>query len=580
MVDKNKIKEVCKLFNDLQLYGDLYQDLIGKGVSNLDVKYAEIITEKVPGLLKDILNDERYKIKGSIGQGRITACPWIAIMDKNETTSTQEGVYLVFLFSKDLKKVYLTLGQGVTKLESEDIVKTRDMLRDKIHMEGSFLKHFNDQGIENEKYKLCAIYSSEWKSDDVEYCSRLLEENVKAYRSYMENIKNANRSENYSTINRTINSTDDDSKTLNMKSLHNFIAKYYKEFPSFWEYEKYKWQAVSHFQNNWDIEAEDFAQMFTEATSKQSNLLVAGKYYPIAVIQEYAEEDKERTRTMFRVLFDESRDITDRIQFFMDESESIRQIHPEKWKNHYQDMHAISVYLAFRYPEKYYIYKFTELKNTLEKLGDNFSLADKTTAAFYTRFTTYMDSLRDEIRKDKKLCSMISELIEQDDSCYEDKNMNVTTVDFVFYVGKRLKDVDVAPKSSEIIQPNENTRFWIYAPGEGASKWKECQETGLMLLGWDEIGDFTQYPTRPELVTHMKEIYDDHVHSFLHSGLAIWQFCHDIKPGDVVFVKRGIGTVLGRGVVQGDYEYDEDRTDFFNKRKVIWTNVLICLKRH
>ena len=71
----------------------------GEGLTNLDSSKTSILTKSIPDLLVDIFPKEKYKIKGSIGQGRITKCPWIAIMNKNVTTSTQEGVYLVFLLA-------------------------------------------------------------------------------------------------------------------------------------------------------------------------------------------------------------------------------------------------------------------------------------------------------------------------------------------------------------------------------------------------------------------------------------------------------------------------------------------------
>lgn len=45
-----------------------------------------------------------------------------------------------------------------------------------------------------------------------------------------------------------------------------------------------------------------------------------------------------------------------------------------------------------------------------------------------------------------------------------------------------------------------------------------------------------------------------------------------MKPGDVVFVKKGKHEIVGRGIVRSDYEYDPDRESFKNVRKVEWTH--------
>jgi 5-methylcytosine-specific restriction protein B len=54
------------------------------------------------------------RVKYSAGQGNWASVPWLALMDDRETSSTQRGVYCVYLFREDGSGVYLTLNQGVT----------------------------------------------------------------------------------------------------------------------------------------------------------------------------------------------------------------------------------------------------------------------------------------------------------------------------------------------------------------------------------------------------------------------------------------------------------------------------------
>lgn len=367
-------------------------------------------------------------------------------------------------------------------------------------------------------------------------------------------------------------------KTDNSDMLSKLLAKYREELPSFWENEKYKWEAVKHFQDNWNIDADDFAEMFNIAASKHVNLLASSMYYPIGMIMSFALFDKERTRQMFRVLFDESKDLSERIKFFWDEADDMREKGDEKWYNHYQDLRAISVYLTFMYPEKYFIYKYTELRNCIKTLGDDFSFPGKTPPSFYSKVVDYCDGLRKRIAVDKATCDALDEQLKNSPECYEDKHRNIATVDFIYYVGKRLKDIPSEGGADEddgtIIEPDENSRYWIYAPGEGACMWQLCQEKSIMVLGWGEMGDFRQYPSRERLIPEMQETYNLHNKSFLHSSLAVWQFLHDMKVGDIIFVKQGLSKIIGRGVVQGEYEYDESLDDEFrNKRRVHWTHV-------
>jgi 5-methylcytosine-specific restriction protein B len=51
----------------------------------------------------------------SAGAGNWARVPWVAMMDRRETNTTQRGVYPVWLFRQDMTGVYLTLAQGVTE---------------------------------------------------------------------------------------------------------------------------------------------------------------------------------------------------------------------------------------------------------------------------------------------------------------------------------------------------------------------------------------------------------------------------------------------------------------------------------
>ena len=117
----------------------------------------------------------------------------------------------------------------------------------------------------------------------------------------------------------------------------------------------------------------------------------------------------------------------------------------------------------------------------------------------------------------------------------------------------------------------ETTHYWIYSPGEGAGIWDECYSKGIMAIGWDEIGDLSQYASKTEMKKAMKENIDPE-RSYMMAAHATWQFANEMKPGDIVFAKRGRSTVIGRGVVTSDYEFDDARDDNKNVRGVNWTH--------
>lgn len=68
--------------------------------------------------LPTVAGNEHLKVVASYGKGNWATIPWLSILDRRETTTTQRGVYVVYLFSEAGDGVYLTLAQGVTELES------------------------------------------------------------------------------------------------------------------------------------------------------------------------------------------------------------------------------------------------------------------------------------------------------------------------------------------------------------------------------------------------------------------------------------------------------------------------------
>lgn len=94
--------------------------------SDIDESVTSIDTTE---MVRELNNIEKLKNKDITVSGEFSPIPWVAIMDKNIAKSTKEGVFIVFFFSADEKRVYLVLTQGITyfrikKFTDKDIVET------------------------------------------------------------------------------------------------------------------------------------------------------------------------------------------------------------------------------------------------------------------------------------------------------------------------------------------------------------------------------------------------------------------------------------------------------------------------
>ena len=131
---------------------------------------------------------------------------------------------------------------------------------------------------------------------------------------------------------------------MNLEKLDAAVNSYKEAFAGRWNDERFKWDAVKQFQDNWDIKAEDLSAMIEEATGKTESLLTSVNNFPRRMIVHYAKQDPEAVRAMFIDLFDDKKDLAERISRFQDESQRLCDIH-SPGKSHYQRPMAITVYL-------------------------------------------------------------------------------------------------------------------------------------------------------------------------------------------------------------------------------------------
>ena len=365
-------------------------------------------------------------------------------------------------------------------------------------------------------------------------------------------------------------------------TIQEVLANYKKAFNKYWDDEKYKWLAVQHFQKSWNLEAEDFSGMLKESFSQADNLLQGGMYYAKKMLYALTQQDPEKMRSLFRLLYDENLPLVERLQPFRtgcDELlEEFRQnaTEPEKAKNHYQDLRALCVYLSFRYPETYFLFKYRMYTGFRKLIGFKETSQEKDSEIRkYDNYARMCRAVLEGIQADTELQQMQRERVDSETGCYRDPEFHLLA-QTIIYVGSGMSDETVQTeeptKGAAVADGDvETKRYWIYSPGNGAEIWDECYQKGIMAIGWDAIGDLTAYNSKDEMKQAMKEDIDPTL-SYTMAAHATWQFVREMKPGDVVFAKKGMYHVIGRGVVESDYKFDPSRKQYKNIRSVKWTH--------
>lgn len=252
---------------------------------------------------------------------------------------------------------------------------------------------------------------------------------------------------------------------INLENFSAVLREYKKNFAgSHWEKERYKWEAVQRFQECWNIDAPDFRDMFLKATEKTGNLLVSRNNYPRVMIKYFSSSDPEAVRAMFRELYNEEREPSQRVADFISSSESIRAMYdPGTWKNHYQNTNAVTTYLWLKYPDKYYIYKHAEYRKTAETLGSAYvPNRRKAAESFIEGFQMY-DEICLHLSQDGELRELLKSVLTPE--CYPDESFRTLTMDFGFYTSRSYGS---APSNDELPWMPQN-----YSPQLSVERWRE-----------------------------------------------------------------------------------------------------------
>lgn len=251
---------------------------------------------------------------------------------------------------------------------------------------------------------------------------------------------------------------------INLEKLKAVLVDYKRDFVSQqWENERYKWEAVKHFHDYWDIKAPDFAEMFTKATDKTYNLLASMNNFPRGMIQGFAAADAEATRAMFINLFDETKDFAERVEKFQSDAETLRAKYDDgTWKQHYQNPNSISTYLWLRYPDKYYIYKYSECRAVAKELGSDFVPKKGASSVNVVGGFNLYNEICKQLAADEELVQLLQSVLT--DSCYPDKALKTLTIDVGFYISRfySKKSVeDTAEWFPKDYSPNITTETWL-----------------------------------------------------------------------------------------------------------------------
>ena len=171
---------------------------------------------------------------------------------------------------------------------------------------------------------------------------------------------------------------------MDSEALRPYIDWYKAHFATIFDREGYKWESIQTFQS-YSADKNEYYSILKDAFKKSKNLLNSRSVFSLGMmldIVNFSKEHPEITPSGLDLFYDlfegftgkeTDKCILDKITFFRQHiREYVRKYMPDK-KNDYQDLHAVSVYLSHRYPDKFYIYRTYEFTQFNKLLNNEFS---------------------------------------------------------------------------------------------------------------------------------------------------------------------------------------------------------------
>lgn len=228
--------------------------------------------------------------------------------------------------------------------------------------------------------------------------------------------------------------------------LKPYIDWYKKHWELLQDLEDYKWKGLKRFQDNFNLEASDFAQMLANSFAPDFNLLATGAFYnPLGGIKKLAKYAPDEMRDAFIALFDESVNLAHRVEKFISTFDEIsnrlisegkiRQTNYDK-----QSERSASVYLSFYYPSEYYLYKYSLWQDFKAQTDLDYPYLTH----FESKLTGYQlicEQIREVLMQDGELLTLLVKSHPDDPS-----DGHLLTQDFMYCIGIHFVDFNSKPR--------------------------------------------------------------------------------------------------------------------------------------
>ena len=166
---------------------------------------------------------------------------------------------------------------------------------------------------------------------------------------------------------------------MQLKRIQHYLGEYerFLQTPAA-EDRLYYWESQRIFQENWDLRTDNLAAVYDASlqNSQTRRLWKRENYEPKRMMLAFFEMEPDYLHYLFADLFNEDKEVSGRAQRFVFYCDELLRMYKEKHpasieNNHYHDDNygMVSLYLAFRFPDRYVPYQFDTFRALLRQLG-------------------------------------------------------------------------------------------------------------------------------------------------------------------------------------------------------------------
>ena len=316
--------------------------------------------------------------------------------------------------------------------------------------------------------------------------------------------------------------------------------------------ETFKWENLVTFQKNWNLEAEDLRQMIERSLKPSATgtgtLLDNQHEKPYANLLKFAGFDAEAVREAFCKLFDNdantrmayagfSRDMTDLLAKYNEAAEVPLDSDDQTPK-------AASLYLSFKKPERYYLYKYTVAEEFAKAIGTKLSTDQ---IGRFCEYEALCDALLPMVVGDEGLLNLADSVLTQEQRD-ADSAHHLLLQDIAYYAFRYMKDMNenweavlngeeaiVVPGDKPKTLPSYPKNLILYGP-PGTGKTYQTRAYAVAICDGRDVHDVLQQMKtaegNAEVRKRYQELVDDKRVGFttFHQSYGYEEFIEGIRP--------------------------------------------------